>query len=72
MSRHTYRDELREKDPGSVSSEYVGGAHGCPGDYFFGAPGYEISRCQPILEKKCKRCWGETYAQERWTPDDND
>lgn len=68
MKRHTYLDELREQEPSSVSHLYMGGAYGCPGDYFFGAPCYEREKCWPIKEKKCKRCWDETYAQERWIP----
>ena len=71
MSRHTYRDELREKDPSRVSSLSLGGAYGCPGDYFFGAPRYEPCQCSPVKEKRCRACWDEPYAQERWTPDDD-
>lgn len=72
MNRHTYLDELREKDPSRVNSLYGGGAYGCPGNYFFGAPAFERNTCWPMAEKRCEACWDETYAQERWTPDDND
>lgn len=68
----SYRDKLKEHDPDRVNSIATGGAFGCPGEYFFGAPGYERSRCFPIKEKRCRRCWGRPYAQERCIPVDSE
>ena len=72
MKVHTYRDELREKDPSMVSDWRIGGAYGCPGEHFIGAPCYEPCKCSPVKEKRCRACWGQPYAQERWSPGDKD
>lgn len=65
-----YRDELKKRDPGRVSATAIGGAFGCPGDYFHGAPVYEKVVCSPIKEQRCRRCWDAPYIGERWIADD--
>lgn len=72
MNVHSYRDELKERNPGMVSDRHIGGAYGCPGEHFFGAPVFEKERCSPVKAKRCTECWGQPYAQERWTPGDKE
>ena len=70
MKIHTYKDELKEKDPSSLLDRYIGGVNGCPGDYFFGAPVFDRDQCSPLQDRRCRTCWAQPYAQERWCPND--
>ncbi len=63
--RNSYRDELWVRQPQAVKDEFYGGAYGCPGEYFRGAP---ARNCHSIERAQCERCWGGTYASEEWIP----
>lgn len=61
----SYREELRLRERRAVRREYCGGAYGCPGDYFRGAPS---DNCRRDLSIRCPECWSRTYADEEWIP----
>jgi len=66
----SYRDELGRHEPDRVNAEFFGGAYGCPGCYFDGAPIDDHKSCRPLSAARCRDCWDKPYAQERWNPDD--
>ena len=61
----SYREELRLREWRAVRREFCGGAYGCPGDYFRGAP---ADNCKSELLQRCPRCLSKTYADEEWIP----
>lgn len=61
----SYREELRLRERQAVRREFCGGAYGCPGDYFRGAPS---ENCKRDLLRLCPICWSKTYADEEWIP----
>ena len=62
--RTSYRDELRVRQAQTVREEFYGGAYGCPGEYFRGAPG---KNCH-IRREQCEECWSGIYQSEEWIP----
>lgn len=63
--RNSYRDELRARESEAVREEFLGGAYGCPGEYFRGAP---AANCQSGFRTRCQMCWSNVYADEEWIP----
>ena len=63
--RRSYREELELREKQAVRWEYCGGAYGCPGEYFRGAP---AERCRGFFPKQCSACWSKVYADEEWIP----
>lgn len=63
--RNSYRNELKLRERQAVREEYYGGAYGCPGEYFRGAP---AENCRSDLRRRCQVCWSKTYADEEWIP----
>lgn len=61
----SYRDVLRERERQAVREEYAGGAYGCPGEYFRGAPQED---CREGFRRRCRSCWNTAYADEEWIP----
>ena len=64
----SYRYELGLREAQRVRGEFYGGAYGCPGEYFRGAP---VQRNCEIERMQCQRCWSRTYAGEEWIPYEN-
>lgn len=63
--RRSYRMELALREKQAVRAEYCGGAYGCPGEYFRGAP---AENCRDGFPKRCDVCWSKSYADEEWIP----
>lgn len=61
----SYREELKMREPQSVDERFAGGAFGCPGEYFRGAPGFAHG-CG--FRERCEDCWNGHYANEEWIP----
>lgn len=59
----SYREELSGRELRRVDERCPGGAFGCPGDYFRGAPAAD---CRPIVKSRCNMCWGTAYQNEEW------
>lgn len=64
----TYRDVVAERAPSKVSTLYIGGTKGCPGDYLKGGPRYGKFLCRSN-ETNCYACWAQPYRAEEWTYD---
>jgi hypothetical protein len=75
MKIWSYRDELGSQQPERVNDEFFGGAYGCPGCYFDGAPIDDHlsggKKCRPLSTTRCRDCWDKPYQQERRRQDDN-
>lgn len=63
--KNSYREELELRERQAVREEYHGGAYGCPGEYFRGAPAED---CRQGFRKRCHLCWSMAYADEEWIP----
>ena len=63
--RISYRDELGARQAQAVRREFFGGAYGCPGEYFRGAPARD---CRSVKRKACEECWSGIYQSEEWIP----
>lgn len=63
----SYREALRVREPRSVDERCPGGAFGCPGDYFRGAPAAD---CRPLIKRQCDVCWAVEYKDEEWIEND--
>ena len=63
----SYRDELTARQALAVREEFYGGAYGCPGEYFRGAP---AKNCSSIRRERCEKCWSGIYQSEEWIPDE--
>ena len=61
----SYRDELGARQAQAVREEYYGGAYGCPGEYFRGAPARD---CRNVRRTMCEECWNGIYQSEEWIP----
>ena len=61
----SYREALRKREPEAVNEKFAGGAFGCPGEYFRGAP---AKMCRGDFRRRCGGCWDRPYAQEEWIP----
>lgn len=66
----TFRDELKKHEPSRVDNRLLGGAFGCPSDYFECTSSYDPNLCSPMLAIRCRACWSKPYAQERWRPNE--
>lgn len=63
----SYREELGTRQAQMVRTEFYGGAYGCPGEYFRGAP---AGNCRSIRRERCEECWSGIYQSEEWIPDE--
>ena len=59
----SYREVLETRAPHAVDERVPGGAFGCPGDYFRGAPAAD---CRPLIQGQCGVCWNGDYGNEEW------
>ena len=62
---NSYREVLQRWEPEVVDERFTGGAFGCPGEYFRGAP---LASCRSDLLRRCEDCWSRPYEDEEWIP----
>lgn len=58
----TYREKLKQEYPAAVGGRHAGGARGCPGTYWDGAP--VPSKCYHDWTKDCTLCWDTEIPPE--------
>lgn len=63
----SFREALSIREPCAVDARCPGGAFGCPGDYFRGAPAAD---CRPLIKEQCDVCWAVDYQDEEWIDND--